>query len=276
MSDATIWDPGLTGPPGPPGARLLIRKTSTHLQYAYEGTEIWTNLVSLDEITGPQGEAIVGPQGPQGIPGESIVGPVGPEGPQGEASVIYSAAGTPAGGLGNNGDYYINLTNGDFYGPKAAGSWGSPVSNIIGPAGPPGGFLEAPTDGKYYARKDLAWVDVALNFLAKTGGQIAAYNEKLQSVAAADLNLAVANVFQKILSANITFTMSGATSGQVHPFTLEVEGGNTYSVTWPVSFRWMNTAGAAIPPILSSKHVISGYTIDGGANWRVWDNGSYV
>jgi hypothetical protein len=276
MTDATIWDPGLQGPPGPPGALLLLRKTLTHVQYAYEGIEIWTNLVPLTEITGPQGESIVGPQGPQGIPGAAIVGPEGPQGPQGDASFIYAAAGAPSAGVGTDKDFYINLTNGDFYGPKTAGAWGSPVSNITGPAGPPGGFLEAPADGKYYARKDLAWVDVAVNFLAKTGGQIAAYNEKLQSIAAATMDLSVANVFQKVLSANITLLISGATTGQVHPFTLEVEGGTTYSVTWPVSFRWMNTAGPAIPPTLTAKHVISGYTIDGGANFRVWDNGSYV
>jgi hypothetical protein len=47
---------------------------------------------------------------------------------------IRSGAGAPSGGLGNNDDYYINLTNGDFYGPKTGGSWGSPIS-LRGPAG---------------------------------------------------------------------------------------------------------------------------------------------
>lgn len=83
MSDSSIWESGVAGPPGPPGARVLFRLSATHIQMAYEGELIWTNLVPLSEITGPQGESIVGPQGPQGEPGQSIVGPQGPQGPAG-------------------------------------------------------------------------------------------------------------------------------------------------------------------------------------------------
>lgn len=83
MSDASIWDSGVAGPPGPPGARVLFRLSATHIQMAYEGELIWTNLVPLSEITGPQGESIVGPQGPQGEPGQSIVGPKGDKGDPG-------------------------------------------------------------------------------------------------------------------------------------------------------------------------------------------------
>lgn len=84
MSDSSIWESGVQGPPGPPGARVLFRLSATHIQMAYEGELIWTNLVPLSEITGPQGESIIGPQGPQGEPGQSIVGPQGPQGPAGE------------------------------------------------------------------------------------------------------------------------------------------------------------------------------------------------
>jgi hypothetical protein len=49
-----------------------------------------------------------------------------------------TGAGAPAGGTGVTGDMYINTSNGDVYGPKAAGGWGSPVMNIIGPQGPAG------------------------------------------------------------------------------------------------------------------------------------------
>ena len=38
---------------------------------------------------------------------------------------------------GVNGDFYINTTTSDIYGPKSAGAWGSPTS-LIGPTGPQG------------------------------------------------------------------------------------------------------------------------------------------
>jgi hypothetical protein len=38
-------------------------------------------------------------------------------------SKIYRDSGAPIDSLGNNGDYYINQTTGQYYGPKAAGTW---------------------------------------------------------------------------------------------------------------------------------------------------------
>jgi hypothetical protein len=73
-----------------------------------------------------------GPAGPAGPAGPT--GPVGPAGTPG--SVWYNGAGAPAGGLGVNGDYYLNTTNADVY-SKAAGSW-SVVDNIQGAAGAAG------------------------------------------------------------------------------------------------------------------------------------------
>jgi hypothetical protein len=51
-------------------------------------------------------------------------------------SVIHGA-GAPASGDGVVGDFYINTTNYDIYGPKTVAGWGSPTS-LIGPAGPTG------------------------------------------------------------------------------------------------------------------------------------------
>ncbi|MGE5612706.1 MAG: hypothetical protein ACM3UO_00325 [Bacillota bacterium] len=50
----------------------------------------------------------------------------------------YSGAGAPASGLGADGDFYMNRTNGDVYGQKTAGAWGTPVANMMGPAGATG------------------------------------------------------------------------------------------------------------------------------------------
>lgn len=84
--------------------------------------------------TGPQGPAgpagATGPQGPQGAQGSA--GATGPAGANG--ATWYEGSGAPSSGTGNNGDFYLNTTNGDVY-EQASGTWGSPVGNIKGPAG---------------------------------------------------------------------------------------------------------------------------------------------
>lgn len=49
----------------------------------------------------------------------------GDKGDQGDS--IRSGEGAPANGLGFNGDIYVDLETGDFYGPKSAGNWGTPI-----------------------------------------------------------------------------------------------------------------------------------------------------
>lgn len=58
---------------------------------------------------------------------------------QGEATntAILTGAGAPSDANGENGDLYINTTNGDVY-QKSAGTWGASVMNIIGPTGATG------------------------------------------------------------------------------------------------------------------------------------------
>jgi hypothetical protein len=48
----------------------------------------------------------------------------------------YTGAGAPS-GLHDNGDFYLNTSNGDVY-TQVSGSWGSPVANITGPQGAAG------------------------------------------------------------------------------------------------------------------------------------------
>ena len=100
---------------------------------------------------GPQG--IQGPQGPRGEKGDTgAQGPQGVQGAQGVAGAdgkntgfIYNGSGAPASTLGANGDYYINNTNSQAYGPKTNAGWGTPTSSISvgmqgvqGPVGPQG------------------------------------------------------------------------------------------------------------------------------------------
>lgn len=66
-------------------------------------------------------------------------------------SFIYSGAGAPSAGLGDEADLYINLTNGDLY-TKSSGSWAI-TGNIKGPAGENGARwysgAGAPSSGSY-------------------------------------------------------------------------------------------------------------------------------
>src|SRR5215831_19172167 len=68
----------------------------------------------------------------------STPGPAGPQGPAGYSPRYIVAAGAPSNGVGNNGDMYINSSNGDVYGPKTSGAWGAVACNIKGPTGATG------------------------------------------------------------------------------------------------------------------------------------------
>ena len=82
-------------------------------------------------IKGPAGQqGATGAQGPQGVQG-----PQGATGATGAAgSKWFAAAGAPAAGTGVAGDYYLNTTTGDIYGPKTT-VWGASVGNIKGATG---------------------------------------------------------------------------------------------------------------------------------------------
>lgn len=75
-----------------------------------------------------------------GIPNSNTVGDwdtvldTGPAGTPG--SVWYNASGIPSGGLGVDGDYYLNDTNGDVY-QKQTGTW-ILILNLTGPSGTSG------------------------------------------------------------------------------------------------------------------------------------------
>lgn len=71
---------------GSDAREIELRKSDTALQWRYTGGSEWNELISLAEITGPQGEqGIPGPQGPTGPQGElGVQGPKGDTGPQGE------------------------------------------------------------------------------------------------------------------------------------------------------------------------------------------------
>jgi hypothetical protein len=91
--------------------------------------------------TGSQGPA--GPVGVTGAPGTQ--GPAGAAGTNGkDGNTILSGTGAPADSVGNDGDFYLDTSADNLYGPKAGGSWPSAGTSLVGspgttgPAGPQG------------------------------------------------------------------------------------------------------------------------------------------
>lgn len=63
-----------------------------------------------------------------GVPTYSLTGPSGP--------VLVYGSGAPAAGVGQIGQVYLNLVNGDTYGPKTSGGWSAtPAGNFRGTQG---------------------------------------------------------------------------------------------------------------------------------------------
>ena len=59
---------------------------------------------------------------------------------------MLNGSGAPAGGLGTEGDFYIDTAADAIYGPKTGGAWGGATS-LVGPAGATGPTGPAGADG---------------------------------------------------------------------------------------------------------------------------------
>jgi hypothetical protein len=71
--------------------------------------------------------------------------------------------------------------------------------------------------------------------------------------------------FSLTMSGNTTFTFSGASSGYIQGFVLQLTG-NGSTVTWPASVKW---AGGTAPdaPASGETDILVFHTRDGGTNW---------
>ena len=126
---SSYWQPlgsNLPGPAGPPGPM---------------------GKMGLPGPEGPQG--LQGIQGPPGTPGKDGVdgvagaqGPVGKDGAPGttgkNGATILSGNGAPNSTLGAVGDFYVDLTNARFYGPKVDAGWPDTFMSLVGPKGDKG------------------------------------------------------------------------------------------------------------------------------------------
>jgi hypothetical protein len=97
------------------------------------------------------------------------------------------------------------------------------------------------------------------------------YTEIYEVMADNAINVATSAVKKRVLTAASTITITGAVSARCCSFTLMIEAGSTYAVTWPASFKWIGGV-----PALTAKDVITGFSIDGGTTWIVSYVGSYV
>ena len=125
---SSAWGAGknLIGPQGPGGLTILNGDGAPAGGLGNDG-DFYIDTTN-DQIYGPK-------DGTWGDP-KNLVGPPGADGADGYT--ILNGDGAPAGGLGKDGDFYIDTTNDRMFGPKTAGNWGAPKS-LIGPPGDNGG-----------------------------------------------------------------------------------------------------------------------------------------
>lgn len=133
---------GIQGPAGNDGASGAAGATGPQGETGPTGPQGPQGIqgpAGNDGATGPQGDigptgatGPTGPQGPQGEQGEQ--GPAGP-GADGSTTPWLTGTGAPSSGLGADGDYYVDTSTNDVYGPKHAGAWGASEFN-------PGGTVQ--------------------------------------------------------------------------------------------------------------------------------------
>lgn len=166
---------------------------------------------------GPSGELSVGttttlPAGSDatvtntGTPSSAVLNFGLPAGVDG--STVLNGSGTPSSGLGNNGDFYIDTTAFEIYGPKAAGAWGSGTS-LIGPQGPTG-VQGTPTSGH-----QVSWFNsttIQDNGAMPASGMVKSDGTKLVA-ASAGTDFVSATTGSAIQKANGTGGLTAATAG---------------------------------------------------------------
>lgn len=117
---------GLQGLTGPAGKSMLSGSGNPSNGTGSDG-DFYIDYVDM-ELFGPKTGGAWGA-------GRSMVGPTGATGPSG--NTVWAVTSAPGGGLGANGDFAINTTNWNIYGPKSGGVWPAGVS-LVGPQGPAG------------------------------------------------------------------------------------------------------------------------------------------
>lgn len=123
---------------------FYLKTTDPKTIYGPKAAGVWPSGTSLVGPAGaPGADGADGEDGAPGAPGAD--GADGADGaPGADGRTLLNGTVNPTGGVGANGDFYINTTSNFIFGPKASGTWPSGVS-ITGPAGPTG---SAGSDGE--------------------------------------------------------------------------------------------------------------------------------
>ena len=204
---------GATGSAGSNGANAL----QVQIQYSVDGSTSWhTTLAGTDYYikfsvdggtiwsTAAKFKGNDGATGATGSPGAA-------------GTTWYVNTGTPASGVGANGDNYLNSTNGDVY-TKSGGSWGSPVGNIKGATG----ANQYPLVGN---SASSGTITLAVNTLTALS---TAQNATTFTIALAS---AISNFVSEYI---VRFTV----------------GAGAPTITWPSNIKWV---GGVAPTLLASK-----------------------
>ena len=126
-------DVGATGPQGAQGIQGIQGPQGVQGLTGATGPQGPIGNTGATGPTGPQGpQGNVGPAGATGPTGPA--GPTGPQGPQGDPGLdainLLSGTVDPVSGTGVVGDFYVNLTTGSLFGPKAASGTIWPVIKL--------------------------------------------------------------------------------------------------------------------------------------------------
>ena len=179
---------GMTGAQGPQGDPGPVGMTGA------QGPQGDPGPMGMTGAQGPQGDpgpmGMTGAQGPQGDPGPT--GMTGAQGPQGDPGAdgngVLSGSGSPSAMIGADGDFYLDTSTYQIYGPKTGGAWGSGTSlqapGISPPADPfPGSNILVAGDIPFL---QSLWSDAS-----KQGSWTKVYDTATDSVGSTPLRAAV-------------------------------------------------------------------------------------
>lgn len=95
----------------------------------------------------------------------------------------------------------------------------------------------------------------------------AAFRDKQNAIAAANLDLSLGNYFSKNIAATpTTFTVSNtASSGNVSSVILDLTNGGSATITWWTGVKWQSGAAPTLTAV--GRDVLGFFTYDGGTTW---------
>lgn len=125
---------------------------------------------------------------------------------------------------------------------------------------------------------DLGGGNAQIEYVTPAYGGQETVNTVASSGSTETLDLALGNVQDITLTANCTFTLTGATSGVACSMSviLRQDGTGSRTVTWPGSVTWLEGSAPVLKTAASAIDVIVLFTMDGGTTWGGTNAGGTV